>query len=114
MADSPVGRYLLAGFVKRGRALDPECIARVFQALTVSNLTPKLPAYRSPTLIVNGEHDNALPGGKRTASLIPYAKHRILVDTGHCCFLEDPGSFNALVPAFLVRNGLWPSTGDAA
>src|ERR1700704_2940256 len=48
-ADTSIGRYLLAGFVKRGRALDAECIAQVFQALTVSDLTPKLRAYRSPT-----------------------------------------------------------------
>ncbi|MGH6769295.1 MAG: alpha/beta fold hydrolase [Xanthobacteraceae bacterium] len=112
-ADSPVGRHVLAGFVERGHSLDPECIAQVFQALTVSDLTPKLPAYRSPTLIVNGEHDSALPGGKRTASLISHAEHRILSGAGHCCFLEDPGNFNALVQAFLARNRLWPSSGDA-
>lgn len=111
-ADSPVGRYLLAGFAQRGRALDPECIAEVFQALTVSDLTPKLPTYRSPTLIVNGEHDSALPGGTRTASLIPHAEHRILAGTGHCCFLEDPGGFNALVQEFLDCHGLWPSAGN--
>jgi 3-oxoadipate enol-lactonase len=108
-ADSPIGRYLLAGFVERGRTLDPECISQVFQALTVSDLSPKLPAYRSPTLIVNGEYDNALPGGRRTASLIPHAEHRILAGTGHCCFLEDPGGFNVLVQEFLTRNRLWPS-----
>jgi pimeloyl-ACP methyl ester carboxylesterase len=107
-ADSPIGRYLLAGFVERGVSLDSECIAQVFQALTVSDLTPKLSTYRTPTLIINGEHDSALPGGKRTASLIPQAEHRILAGTGHCCFLEDPGSFNALVQDFLTRNKLWP------
>jgi 3-oxoadipate enol-lactonase len=108
-ADTAIGRYLLAGFVERGHDLDPECIARVFQALTVSDLTPKLPAYRTPTLIVNGEHDSALAGGTRTAGLIPHAEHKILPGTGHCCFLEDPGSFNALVREFLLRNGLWPA-----
>src|SRR5262249_15971825 len=95
-ADSPIGHYLLAGFVKRGHGLDGEWMAEVFHALTVSDLTPKLPAYRSPTLIVNGEHDNALAGGRRTASLIAQAEHKILLGTGHCCFLEDPEHFNAL------------------
>jgi pimeloyl-ACP methyl ester carboxylesterase len=108
-ADSSTGRYLLNGFAERGAALDPESIAQVFQALTVSDLTPRLPAYKSPTLIVNGEHDNALPGGKRTAGLIAQAEHRILPGTGHCCFLEDPASFNTLVQRFLLRNNLWPS-----
>jgi 3-oxoadipate enol-lactonase len=110
-ADTAMGRYLLAGFVERGHALDPESIAQVFQALTISDLTPRLAAYKSPTLIVNGEHDAALPGGTRTAGLIAQAEHKILPNTGHCCFLEDPESFNALAQDFLMRNGLWPSTG---
>jgi pimeloyl-ACP methyl ester carboxylesterase len=108
-ADSPIGRYLLSGFAERGAVLDPESIAQVFGGLTISDLTPRLPGYRSPTLIVNGEHDNALPGGTRTALLIAQAEHKILPGTGHCCFLEDPASFEALVQAFLRRNGLWPS-----
>jgi 3-oxoadipate enol-lactonase len=107
-ADSPIGRYLLAGFVRRGRVLDAESIAQVFQALTVSDLTPKLPLYRSPTLIVNGEHDNALPGGTKTATLIRHAEHKILPATGHCCFLENPEAFNVLVQDFLRRNNFWP------
>jgi pimeloyl-ACP methyl ester carboxylesterase len=108
-ADSCIGRYLLEGFAERGALLDPESIAQVFQALTVSDLTARLPAYKSPTLIVNGEHDNALPGGTRTAALIAQAEHKILPDTGHCCFLEDPASFEAVVQSFLLRNNLWPS-----
>jgi 3-oxoadipate enol-lactonase len=107
-ADSPIGRYLLTGFAERGHDLDPDSIARVFEALTVSDLTPLLPAYRTPTLIVNGEHDNALPGGTRTAALIRHAEHRILPGTGHCCFLEDPERFETLVRAFLQRHELWP------
>jgi pimeloyl-ACP methyl ester carboxylesterase len=110
-ADTPTGRYLVAGFVERGDSLDTESIALVFSALTVSDLTSKLPAYRTPTLIVNGEHDNALPGGKRTAGLIPHAEHRIIPATGHCCFIEDPTSFNALVQDFLARHKLWPGGG---
>jgi 3-oxoadipate enol-lactonase len=107
-ADTPIGRYLIEGFVERGIGLDAGCIAHVFRALTVSDLTAKLPTYRSPTLVVNGEHDNALPGGAKTAGLIGQAEHRILPGTGHCCFLEDPQNFNALVENFLDRNGLWP------
>jgi 3-oxoadipate enol-lactonase len=107
-ADTLSGRYLLSGFVERGRTLDAESIAQVFQALTVSDLTPRLAAYRSPTLIVNGEHDSALPGGTKTAALIPHAEHKILPGTGHCCFLENPAGFNALVQDFLAANRLWP------
>ena len=107
-ADSPIGRYLLAGFAERGHDLDSKSITRVFEALTVSDLTGQLPTYKTPTLIVNGEHDAALPGGTRTAGLLPHAEHRILPRTGHCCFLEDPGTFEVLVREFLQRNRLWP------
>jgi 3-oxoadipate enol-lactonase len=107
-AGSPLGRYLISGFAERGHALDPECIAHVFHALMTSDLTPKLSSHKRPTLIVNGEHDNALPGGTRTAALIPHAQHRILPGTGHCCFLEDPAGFEAIMRDFLKRHGLWP------
>ena len=37
-ADSPIGEYLLEGFVERGAGLDPLSIGRVFEALQGSNL----------------------------------------------------------------------------
>ena len=107
-ADTLTARYLLDGFVERGAALDAESMAQVFGALTVSDLTGRLPAYKSPTLIVNGEFDNALKGGTRTASLIPHSEHKIIPGAGHCCFLEDPAAFEKLVRDFLLRNRLWP------
>jgi 3-oxoadipate enol-lactonase len=105
-ADSATGRYLLDGFVERGASLDVESIAQVFGALTVSDLTPKLASYKTPTLIVNGEHDSALPGGTRTAGLIRHAEHRILPGAGHCCFLEKPSVFDGYMSEFLARHGL--------
>jgi 3-oxoadipate enol-lactonase len=108
-AASPLGEHLLRSFVERDQSLDPESIAQVFRALTISDLTPALPDYRTPTLIINGEHDNALPGGTRTAELIAHVEHKILRDTGHCCFLEDPAGFEEIVIDFLERNCLMPS-----
>jgi 3-oxoadipate enol-lactonase len=108
-AESAIGRYLLRGFVERGRDLNAESIARVFSALSTSDLTEKLPLHEKPVMIVNGEFDNARPGGTKTAALLPCAEHKILPDTGHCCFLEDPEAFDALAIDFLERNDLWPS-----
>lgn len=105
-ADTRLGTYLLSGFAERGKDLDPGSIARVFQALTVSDLTPKLPDYSTPTLVVNGEHDNALPAGTRTASLLRNCEHVIIPGAGHCCFLEDPASFDAQLIAFLRKQEL--------
>jgi 3-oxoadipate enol-lactonase len=107
-ADSAIGRYLLQGFVERGAALDPESIAQVFQALTSSDLTPKLASHRAPVLIVNGEFDSARPGGTQTAALLPNVEHRILPGAGHCCFLEDPETFDAFALGFLQARNLWP------
>jgi 3-oxoadipate enol-lactonase len=104
-ADSPIGRYLLRGFVERGETLDAESIAQVFRALENSDLTPKLAECRVPILVVNGEHDGARPGGERTASMIKHAEHRVIPGTGHCCFLEDPDAFDELVQGFLARHG---------
>ena len=108
-ADSAIGTYLLDGFAERGAGLNPDSIARVFEALTLSDITPKLPSFKTPTLIVNGEHDGALPGGTKTASLIAGCEHRILPGAGHCCFIEEPAAFDALAMDFLARNGLWPA-----
>lgn len=108
-ADTPIGQYLLNGFVERGAALDAECIAHVFGALTVSDLTPKLPAYKTPTLIVNGEDDSALKGGTLTVSLLKNVEHKILPGAGHCCFLEKPDVFDGYVSDFLKRNRLLPA-----
>ena len=107
-ADTPLGQYLISGFADRGKDLDPASIARVFQALTVSDVTPKLPAYRTPTLVVNGEHDNALAAGTKTASQIHDCEHFILQGAGHCCFIEEPDIFDARVIAFLRKHGLMP------
>lgn len=107
-ADTPGGRYLLDGFVERGATLDTACIVQVFGALTVSDLTAKLAGYKTPTLIVNGEHDSALAGGTRTAGLIAQAEHKILPGAGHCCFLEDPATFDGYVSDFLTRHRLLP------
>jgi 3-oxoadipate enol-lactonase len=108
-ADTEIGKYLLRGFVERGRELNAESIAHVFRAIANSDLTSKLPFYDAPTLIVNGELDNALPGGMATASRLACSEHHILPRTGHCCFLEDPEAFDSLVISFLGAKNLWPS-----
>ena len=48
-------------------------------------------------------------GGARTAALIAHAEHVILPATGHCCFVEDPASFNGRMTDFLTRHGLMPA-----
>ena len=105
-ADSPLGAYLLKGFVERGESLDARAIGRVFEALQGSNLLDALPSCHTPTLVVNGEFDSAREAGERTASLMPNASHHLVAGAGHCCFMEDPEDFDRVAVDFLRRNGL--------
>ena len=107
-ADTPAAQYLLQGFAERGAAIDAESLGCVFNTMVTSDLTSRLPGYKTPTLIVNGEFDSALKGGTLTASLIEQSEHKIISGAGHCCFLEDPATFATLVEEFLTRNQLWP------
>ena len=107
-ADTPLGRYLIEGFVERGRGLDAASIGRVFQATMNCDLTERLAGMRVPLLIVNGEHDSAFAGGARTAGLVEGAVRRIIPHVGHCSFLEDPGTFYELAKEFLMSRQLWP------
>jgi pimeloyl-ACP methyl ester carboxylesterase len=107
-AESALGRYLLAAFMDATEGLDADAIARVFEAMTVADVQPKLATFRTPSLVVNGEFDSALPRGTETARLIPGARHVVLKNAGHACNLEDPQAFDAAVIDFLKDHGLMP------
>jgi 3-oxoadipate enol-lactonase len=105
-AASATGDFLLRMFVDRADRLSAASIAQVFRARGSCDMTARLPSLRTPTLVVNGEYDNSLARGKRTASLIPGARHVMIADAGHACVLEKPAEFDACVAPFLRENGL--------
>jgi pimeloyl-ACP methyl ester carboxylesterase len=106
-ADTELGRWLLALFVEHADRLDPTCIANIFRARGSCDMTARLPGLKVPTLVVNGEHDNSLTRGRRSAELIPGGTHVVIPNAGHACVLEDPGRFDAAVIGFLRPLGLW-------
>ncbi len=106
-ADSPIGRYLINGFLDRGRTIDAEALVHLFNVLQTSDVTADLAQCKIPMLIINGEHDSALGGGRRTKELFEWIDHEVLANTGHCCMLEDPEGFDRLVIDFLAKHGLW-------
>jgi len=69
---------------------------------------PKLPTYKVPSLIVNGEFDSALKAGTATAGLIKGARHVVLKNAGHACNLEVPDAFDGALMSFLGDNNLMP------
>jgi pimeloyl-ACP methyl ester carboxylesterase len=107
---SKLGNYLLHTFVERDSWLSGESIGQIFRARAGTDMTPRLPSMKVPTLVINGEYDNSLRGGKLTASLIPGAVHKILPKTGHACNIEDPAGFDLFVIDFLRGHGLMPAS----
>jgi 3-oxoadipate enol-lactonase len=107
-AASRIGRHLLSMFVEREPRLSGDAIAQVFIAGNSTDTTDRLPQMKVPTLVINGEFDHSLAAGKRTASLVPGAVHRVLPGTGHACCIEDPAGFDAAVLEFLGARGLLP------
>jgi 3-oxoadipate enol-lactonase len=108
-ADSRLGRHLLNMWVEREPRLKGEAIAQVFMAGNHTDTTGRLPTMKVPTLVINGEFDNSLAAGMKTASLVPGAVHKVLPGTGHACCLEDPAGFNQLVIDYLRAQRLLPA-----
>lgn len=107
-----LGSYVLQTFTERDPWLSGEVIAQIFRARADTDLTHRLGDMKVPSLIINGEYDNSLPAGKKTAALIPGAVHKILPKTGHACCIEDPAGFDALVADFLSTHGYMPPAGN--
>jgi 3-oxoadipate enol-lactonase len=108
--ETKLGGYLLNTYVERDPWLSGESIAQIFRARAGTDMTPRLGSMKVPTLVINGEYDNSLKAGQRTASLIPGAMHKILPKTGHACCIEDPAGFDEFVIEFLRANRLLPSS----
>lgn len=103
-----LGSYLLQTFMERDPWLSGRAIAQVFRARGGTDMTSRLASLQIPTLVINGEYDNSLPAGRRTAELIPGAIHKVLPKTGHACCIEDPAGFDAFVMEFLTSHRLMP------
>jgi len=106
--ETKLGGYLLDTFVERDPWLSGESIAQIFRARGGTDMTSRLGSMKVPTLVINGEYDNSLAAGQKTASLVPGAVHKVLPKTGHACCIEDPAGFDSLVIEFLSAHGLMP------
>jgi 3-oxoadipate enol-lactonase len=109
-AESKLGKYLIGTFVERDPWLSGESIGQIFRARGGLDMTARLATMTVPTLVINGEYDNSLAGGRKTASLIPGAVHKVLPKTGHACNIEDPAGFDEFVLEFLRANRLMPQS----
>jgi pimeloyl-ACP methyl ester carboxylesterase len=104
-ADTPLGKWLLNLFIEDAPSLSGRCIAEIFRARSTCDMELRLPQLARPTLVINGEHDVSLAGGRLTASRIPGAMHAMIPGTGHACNIEDPRAFDDAVFPFLAKLG---------
>jgi 3-oxoadipate enol-lactonase len=105
--DTDHGRWLLGLFADKAHLLSGRSIARIMEARMACNMQPRLNELRVPLLVVNGEHDASLAGGKETAGLVPGAEHVVIKGAGHCCNIEEPAAFDRAVIPFLAKHRLW-------
>jgi len=108
--DTPHGRWILSIFSENAHTLSPTAIAQELLARFNCDMSGRLKDLQVPTLVINGAHDNSLPGGTATAAGVKGARHVVLPRTGHACNIEDPEAFNNAVIDFLKANGLWTGT----
>jgi pimeloyl-ACP methyl ester carboxylesterase len=84
---------------------DRDGIARAATAIVVhrTNILPKLPCIRTPTLVLCGSDDQATPVEKseHIVAAIPNARLTLLDGLGHMSPLEDPETVNELVVPFV-------------
>lgn len=100
------GKYLASVILNDSDRLSGSAIATLFHSFDDVDLVSDLHKIEIPTLIVNGEFDNSLKGGKMTSERIQRATHEIIEDAGHLCILEKPDHFDRLVSNFLSQNNL--------
>jgi pimeloyl-ACP methyl ester carboxylesterase len=103
-SDSTLGKYFLGLFTDTDPVLNAESLKRIFEALEIKNLTPRLPELRIPVLTLSGEFDGTLPRTREMSQKIRGAEHRIIPGAGHACCLENPIAFDQLVRDFLKQH----------
>ncbi|GAB4486882.1 MAG: alpha/beta hydrolase [Anaerolineales bacterium] len=82
---------------------DPQAIAASFLQPDTFNLANRIAAITTPTLLVYGQNDPAVPTPPFSPDLSPYNMHMITLDpAGHFPMLEDSARFNRLLTDFLA------------
>jgi 3-oxoadipate enol-lactonase len=85
-------------------ALNPKGYANAVRAaISAESITDRLPEIKTPTLLLAGEEDPALPAVCLTHQKITSSKMVIIPNAGHLSNLDNPKAFNREVIKFLVE-----------
>jgi len=81
----------------------PETLAAGLELLRNTDLRPRLPAVRCPTLIVHGGHDTLCPpaAAEWLAANLAHARLALLPRAAHAPFLSHPDEFVARLTEFI-------------
>lgn len=92
--------------VPRFALLDFKAFENLMHAFYALDLTDKLKAIQSPTLIIVGE-DDVIKGRKYSkiiADQIKHAEYVIVPDSGHALCLDKPETLNTLLIGWVLKN----------
>jgi 3-oxoadipate enol-lactonase len=97
---------VMARIGKLIRATPPAGYIGSGQAIATLDVTERLPALRSPTLVIAGADDVGTPPvmGRRIAERIPGARFEPIPSASHLCNVERAAEFSRLLCPFL-KNG---------
>jgi 3-oxoadipate enol-lactonase len=106
-----LGRTIVSAMLEKAPSVNGLARARIAEAQAGMNRSALLPRILQPVLVVTGEFDRSLESAKAATKRMPKGEHRTLSQTGHCCCIEDPATFDAWVIDFLTAHGLMPRPG---
>ncbi len=79
-----------------------------------ADLLPRLPEIKQPTLLVCGEHDEAIPSTVQTCrDALPHGEMAVIPNASHFHHLEQPEIFRAIVREFFARTESHTTGGNA-
>lgn len=88
----------------------PEALGPSYAELAGRDFTAVLGEYPGPSLILNGERDNASRRGEANfVSAARRGKTRLILDAGHACNLDKPEEYNQAVREFARSIGWGPT-----
>lgn len=93
----------VAAFVDWRAAMDQRSLANQFRSLTLSDLSPALPAIRQPALVIAADADPfaSVADAAALAARLPDARLERIDGCGHMAPVEQPDRFDDLVATFL-------------
>ena len=89
------------------------CLIRLTEAQDpfFAALDANMPEYRAiltPTLIMAGAEDRAIPPWvqRKLTAILPHARYEVVADSGHCVYIEQPAAFFGNIKRFAHARSL--------